>query len=302
MNWFGLKPVIAAVIATRPVNYVFRLIADRFLSGSTAARFPLSVPKVRYRLAHGPDVLLLEPTRDEVARTIYWGEGRCLSAADQYALDCVEWLCRDARTFIDIGAYSGLFALVAARSQPALKAIAFEIVPENYLLVVRNIIENDLVGRVEARLCGLSDKAGSMTMAPALNLERLASSMSIGSVFASGVRIPIAALDDAIEAGDGPFVLKIDVEGFEANVFRGGHAFLVAHKPDVICEILSRSKDYPEIEEMLSPLGYRFFLFTDDGLKHCERIDPTLGGRDWLFTARSDFSADSIRNTEIMTR
>ncbi len=245
---------------------------------------------------------MLEPVRDEVARTIYWGGGRCLSAADQYALDCVERLCADARTFADIGAYSGLFALVAARAQPELKAIAFEIVPENYLLVGRNIIENDLVGRVEARLCGISDKAGSMTMAPALNLERLASSMSVGSMFTSGVRVPIATLDEAIDGCEGPVVLKVDVEGFEANVLRGGSALLDRHRPDIICEILPRSADFPEIEEMLGVLGYRFFLFTDDGLKHCDHIDPTQDGRDWLFTARSDFSADTIRKAEIATK
>ena len=286
MDWFGAKTIIARILSIKPVNFVFRQMAAFFLSEKSSARFPVSVSSVRYRLKGGETVVLLDPVRDEVARSIYWGRGRCLEPSDQYALDCTEWLSEDARLFIDIGSYSGLFALVAARAQPELRAITFEIVPENQLLIVRNIIENDLVERVDARLCGLSDRSGFMKVAPSLHLDRLASSVTIGSDFSSGVRVPIERLDQAVGEVEGPVAMKIDVEGFEVGVLRGGSRLIKRHRPDFICEILPRSNDFKEIEATLSGLNYSFFQIDGDGLRKQEQIDPTKGGRDWLFTTR----------------
>lgn len=295
MDWFGAKSKIAKLISIRPINYVFRWIAARTVPPDTAARFPVSVPQVVYRLTGGGEVILLDPVRDEVARWIYWGEGRCMEPSDQYALDCVEWLCRDSRTFLDIGAYSGLFGLVAARSQPNLKVITFEIVPENHLLVLRNVIENNLVGHIDARLCGLSGEPGSIIVAPSLHLDRLASSINIGSDFKNGVQIPIDILDNVVGEGDGPVVMKIDVEGFEAAVMRGGRKLFSQQRPDVICEILPRSSDFKDIEMMLRSNEYRFYQINDEGLRLCDQIDPSNGGRDWLFTVRKELPSELLQ-------
>jgi len=285
LNWFGLKSLLASAILFPPVNAVVRWLARRLLSKQQALRIPISKPEAAYRLQDGTSVALLDPSVDEIARNIYWGGGNSVSPADQAVLDSVEILCRNARTFLDVGSYSGLFALLAARSNSNVDAIAFEIVPENYLLIVRNIIRNDLVGRVEARLCGLAEAAGAITMPQALKLDRFASSMSIGSSFESGVRIPLTTLDEAVADRAGPFVMKIDVEGFEAQVLRGGRGFFETHRPDVICEILPGSSDFDEVEKMLSGLGYSYFLFTDGEIRPSEHIRPTRDGRDWLFSA-----------------
>ena len=266
------------------MNAVVRWLARCLLSKRQALRIPISTPEAAYRLRDGASVALLDPSMDEIARSVYWGGGKPVSPAERQALDCVEILSRNARTFLDVGSYSGLFALLAARSNPDVHAVAFEIVPENYLLIVRNIIHNDLVGRVEARLCGLAEEPGAITMPQALKLDRLASSMSIGSSFESGVRIPLTTLDEAVADLAGPFVMKIDVEGFEAQVLRGGRGFLEQHRPDVICEVLPGSHDFDEVEKMLSGLGYRFFLFTEGAIRPLEHIRPTREGRDWLFS------------------
>lgn len=291
LNWFGTKSLIARFLCIKPVNSIFRKIAKLSLPARTAARFPVSVPKVEYRLLGGERITLLDPARDEVARDIFWGNGRCISAGEQHTLDCVETLCKDAHLFLDIGAYSGLFALIAVAAQPRLKAITFEIVPENHLLVMRNIVENDLIGRIDARLCGLSDRAGTITVAPSLHLDRLASSISISSDFSAGVRVPIETLDNAIGETVGPIVMKIDVEGFETAVVRGGRLLFERYKPDVICEILPGSTDYRELETILRSLGYHYYQIDDNGLTRHESIDPTTGGRDWLLTARNDLPA-----------
>ena len=288
LDWFGTKSLIAKLLSFKPVNFILRGFARNFIPAKTATRFPVSVPMVTYELSGGERIVLLEPARDEVARAIYWGDGRFISASDQNTLDCVESLSKDAELFLDIGAYSGLFALVAAAAQPTLKAMTFEIVPENHLLLLRNIVENDLISRVDARLCGLSDRPGTLTVAPSLQLDRLASSVSIGSEFSAGVRVPIDTLDNVVEEIDGPIVMKIDVEGFETAVVRGGSKLFATKKPDVICEILPSSTRHEELDGMLRELGYQYFQINNSGLSRCESITPSKDGRDWLLTVRSD--------------
>ncbi len=292
LDWFGLKSLIASLLTFKPVNFIFRRFARHCIPAKTAARYPISVQNVVYRLSGGEQIVLLDPARDEVARQIYWGQGRCISASDQIALDCVESLCQDAELFLDIGAYSGLFALVAAAAQSKLRVMAFEIVPENHLLVMRNIVENDFIGRIDARLCGLSNNPGSVTIAPSMQLDRMASSVSLGSEFSAGVRIPVDTLDNVISEIDGRIVMKIDVEGFENAVIQGGRRLFEDVKPDVICEFLPSSTDNRELDAYLTDLDYRFYQITENGLTRFDSIVPSKGGRDWLLTARKILPKD----------
>ena len=107
---------------------------------------------------------MYEPDRCDVAKDLYWGHGRRRAPADQWAIEAAMALSRDAGLFLDIGAYSALFALAVARANPALRSVAYEIVPENYLLMARNVAFNSLSGRVDPRLVGLGAEAGSIRM------------------------------------------------------------------------------------------------------------------------------------------
>jgi FkbM family methyltransferase len=288
LNWFGFKTLVSSIVLFSPVNAVIRWFARRLLSQSDALRIPVSLSEVHCRLQNGASLIMLDPGRDEIARNLFWGDGRPASAVDRQFLSVVENMCRHSNTFLDVGAYSGFYSLVAARTNLELMAVAFEIVPENYQLIVRNIIHNDLVGRVDARLCGLSDQTGWMTVAPALNLDRLASSISLGSNFRKGVQIPLTTLDLATANMRGPFAMKIDVEGFESKVFCGGRQFLERQRPEILCEILPGAQNVARIEALLGSLGYRFALVTEDGLRTVCSIRPEDRWRDWLFSANPE--------------
>ena len=116
-------------------------------------------------------------------------------------------------------------------------------------------------------------------------LDVLPTSLSLGSQFSKGVHIAISQLDSFMNV-PGPVVMKIDVEGFEAQVLKGGTGFFEKFRPDVICELLMHSDTGEEIEAMLKPLGYSFHCFTESGLERREMLRPTRDGRDWLLTTR----------------
>ena len=68
--------------------------------------------------------------------------------------------------------------------------------------------------------------------------------------------------------------MKIDVEGFETAVVRGGSKLFATKKPDVICEILPSSTRHQELDGMLRELGYQYFQINNSGLSRCESITP----------------------------
>lgn len=282
---FGIKRAAGRLMSSRLLNPLLRRLARRF-PPATRLRLPLAQKRVEYRQTAGR-VTLLNPAADMVARDVYWGDGKPQNAADARTLRCIEALCSGGGTFYDVGSYSGLFALVAASAAPSLRAVAFEILPENYLLISRNIIENDAIGRVEARLCGLADRSGRIRVPSHLDLASLASSVSIGSTFSSGVSVPISTLDEVSAGHGGPFTIKIDVEGFELQVLAGGVRLIAEHRPDMICELLPGA-EAGAIQEMLEPLGYRFFRSAAGGFIEAKDIRPDPEARDWLFSARGE--------------
>jgi FkbM family methyltransferase len=288
MNWGGLKPLVRDVIALPLINPALVGLA-RATGGAWKLRLPVARHSAGYRTLDGQEVRLLDPIVDQVARELFWHDGRPGRRGDRLAMRALELLSAEAGVFLDIGSYTGLFALTAARVNPAIRSHAFEIVPDNHLLIQRNIVENDLIGRVQAHLCGLGGAVGSMTMPRSNNLSSLPSSLSLGSTFEGGIRIPVDTLDNRFAGETGPMAIKIDVEGFEGEVLRGGAGVLARLKPDIICEVLRGHGE--AVQTALKPLGYRFWRFTDEGLVAAETVEGVKKDRDWFLSARPDAEA-----------
>jgi hypothetical protein len=64
-------------------------------------------------------------------------------------------------------------------------------------------------------------------------------------------------------------LMKIDAEGAEHLIFKGGREAIQKHSPDMICEFLKGAKS-AEIQEMLSSMGYRYFAINEKNMT----VDP----------------------------
>lgn len=274
-NWMGLKPVASRILASPLVH----VVARRVLPGRLLHRLPVREARVNYRLKSGATIKLLNPLEDQIAKDIHWGGGKPTSVADAMVLEYVEATAPQVGTFLDIGTYSGLFAMIAAKTNPRLESVAYEILPENYAATQRNIAANGLA--VDVKLVGLSDNAGEILMPSDFGSVSHPSSISLGDQFDDGVAVPVTTLD--AEGYSGPMLWKIDVEGFEANVIRGGAGTIAASRPIIICEILQSSRAHGAIEALLKSLGYTFQLATERGFQTRQTIEPSKQGRDWLF-------------------
>jgi len=71
-------------------------------------------------------------------------------------------------------------------------------------------------------------------------------------------------------------LLKIDAEGAENLIIKGGAKTLERFKPDILCEFLSDSKPN-DAEYILKKLGYNFFCINEQ-VASIEHVENIVGG------------------------
>jgi FkbM family methyltransferase len=147
-------------------------------------------------------------------------------------------------TVYDIGAHAGSIALGVARLVgPSGHVIAFEADPKN----VESLIENGSRNRLAASLQVVPAAVWSYT-ATAIPFRRSGAQRSHGGVETDGqhpvlgsgevINVSTVALDDFIaNGGPIPQLIKIDVEGGEYEVLRGGTNLFATRRPLLIAEV-----------------------------------------------------------------
>lgn len=142
-------------------------------------------------------------------------------------------------TYLDIGANIGLTAIPVAAA--GHKVIAFEPVPENFGHFVRNAQRNGVADRIVAYNKALLDAKGtaSFELSPSNHGDhRFRTAAAIGAMGEndwSVVDVVVDTLDDALAGIDGDFAVKMDTQGSEPLVIKGG-AGVLARTKMILCE------------------------------------------------------------------
>lgn len=165
----------------------------------------------------------------------------------------------------DLGANVGLFTLAAAQcAGPSGKVISVE--ADLWLAsLLRRSISRQPTSSANIRVLPIA-VADSMGIA-SFNIARRGRASNFlatspGSTQTGGIRETVSVitvtLDWLLEQGvPAPDVLKIDVEGAELSVLRGGERVLAEAKPIVLCEVFEDARD--AVTEMLLNHGYALF-------------------------------------------
>ncbi len=285
-SWFGSKKFVKVALSLPVIHFAMRLIARR-IPGVRIGRLPAprGVTEVQ-GVVDGGTYVLLAPDRCEIAKELYWGSGRRPQAADAFALDLVVRLAKDASTFLDIGAYTGVFTMAAAAANPGLTSHAFEIVPPVGQALAANVARNGIGHRTHVHDTGVGDPGATMRVPTDDSGSALPSFYSSDMAFDEGADVGFVSLDSLTETVEEPVVLKVDIEGGEVTMFRHGQRFMAAHAPDILCEVLPDA-DAPELEELLTPHGMRFYAVGSDAVHPRPRLVADAAHRDWLFTTKA---------------
>jgi FkbM family methyltransferase len=122
---------------------------------------------------------------------------------------------RAGEMFADVGANIGAFTVLAAGTAGA-KVIAFEPSPETFEMLSRNIRLNGLQDRVRPVNAVVGRNSGTIQFSAGLGTENHVTTTGKEK----SVTLPMTTLDDEL-ATSPAVLLKVDVEGFETEVFGG---------------------------------------------------------------------------------
>ena len=190
--------------------------------------------------------------------------------------------------FFDIGANMGIYTLVALLYHPKIRVYSFEPVPQVFKILRNNVLANHGEIRVRCEEAALTDFVGTVNLY--VNGDCEASTL-LG--FRSEV-IPIQVRSMSLDAYcsehqiDFIDILKVDTEGTEPTVLRGGREIIKRSKPIIFCEVL-RGRTEAALEEFLFPLGYHYFHITEKGLVPKEHIegDETYRYLNYMFAVET---------------
>ncbi|WP_166345303.1 FkbM family methyltransferase [Phytoactinopolyspora limicola] len=292
-SWHGTKALVKRVLSWRLPHGAMRVVAavagDRISQERLPA--PAHVKSVQARMA-GVTFVMQRPDRCIIAKELYWGRGRRPKPADQLALDVFAQLARDARLVLDVGAYTGIFSLLAARVSNDSDVHAFEVLPEVAKAALDNVVANDLLTRITIHTEGIGKDGDSAQLDTGAGGSALPDFYSTDLHFERGVHVPLRSLDSVAESIPGATrgvatLVKIDVEGTEDIVLQNGRQFLEANRPDIVCEVLPDRANTAGIQAALDPHGYRYYRFEEDVLTAHDHLVAEEPFRDWLFTTRT---------------
>jgi len=234
---------------------------------------------IRIQTPHG--IFFIDSERDKkMADALQRG-----AYPNETLLEIAEAFVNKESIVVDVGAHIGSFAIPMAKV--ARKVIAFEPSRETFSLLSRNADENGASLQLINK--GLGSENGSGTL-----VVRNTSNAGANTLVSNG-DIPITTLDSELSNID---FIKMDVEGMELDVLRGGAALIERARPTVFFEVnlsqLRAHGAYPRaLERFFAKYHYQlYFPLKQEKLvlarvRSVTLLTALIAPRAWIFFGES---------------
>lgn len=244
----NLKPIVRPFepIYTTFEKFVYRVLPER-----------------EVKTPWGP-IILVNPT-NYVERRLAQGSFESRTVA--YFVERVE---QSSEIFADIGANIGFFSILYNQvSCENAQVHAFEPLERNRYRMEKNIELNGGCN-IEIYPFGISDRSGIDEIW--FSEERPGEASLTSKLYSAqsnySTEIELRRLDDVYDDNNVPGFLKIDVEGAEVDVLRGGQDLLSNFKPEILMEI-----HQPLLEEFGDSVQTLISLLEDAGYSSAYHIE-----------------------------
>lgn len=260
---------------------------------------PFGVERIPLHLPEGRRLLFDHLECSKILRRFAW---KGIYGYEPHTLRLFYALAKRARGVIDVGAYFGLYALVAARANPAAVIHAFEPVPQN-LELLRHFLALNACTQVQAHGLAIARASGEAILyVPVDRRSALPATGSLKDSFRPGgrlaketpqtLRVQTMPLDEVLaQLGVGRVdLLKIDTEETEHEVIASGRRMIARDHPDIVMEVIFGNPRAADALAELRAFGYRFFEIGAEGLVSFDempaRAQPDLVNCEILCTCR----------------
>lgn len=162
---------------------------------------------------------------------------------------CEEWR---PEVFYDVGANFGYYTWLVADAMPGVDVVAVEPDPANLSLLRATCARQGHGDRVHVVAAAVTDDTGSTTLVRDLDTGHTGHVSATATPGGPDLRVPTVRLDDLRRPGRA--VVKVDVEGAEAQVLRGATQLLT----DGAALVIEVSLDGgPAASDVLRTAGYQ---------------------------------------------
>ena len=208
--------------------------------------------------------------------------GRSIASLGIFELQVTEAMWRlvdPGETVVDVGANIGyMTSVLCRRVAPGGTVWCFEPHPEIYSELSHNVERwrrDGLAAAVVLKNAAVSDRSGEcrLHIPSDFSFNRgLATVESRGGNGMKEITVPQVSLDDVFSSGEQIGLIKIDVEGHEAAVFRGARTLIGEHR--VRDWLFEENDENPiGVGKMLSENGYSLFRIKKH-FSHVELLPP----------------------------
>jgi len=162
---------------------------------------------------------------------------------------------RSTSLFVDVGANVGFYTILAGGAAGA-SCLSLEPVPDIFDHLRTNVQLNGIEGSVDIRNAGAGAESGMLQFTAGMG----ANNRVVTEAEKTGIEAPVTSLDTLFDADrEGGIVIKIDVEGWEAEVVSGAEQTLSRSGPLALilelCEGDRYGFDEAAIDERLRAHG-----------------------------------------------
>ncbi len=266
----------------------------RFLATMWLAKLPYAPHRVRLAMSRDEDVHFwwsyfpasFSPERGAFD---YWGD----DAGDLRFL----WrFLQPGMTFLDVGAYHGVFSILAAKKLGrGGRVIAFEPSPRERRRMEVHLRHNRIKA-VAVEPYALSAGEGVASLNVVVDGFTTMNSLRPPQINhpTEQVKVDTTSLDAYLDRKkiDRVDLMKIDTEGGEVDAFRGANRLLSQLRPLIICEVLdlvTRSWGYPasDIMKLVRTYDYEWFEILPDGTTQPHHPkEEYMGAKNYLAVPR----------------
>lgn len=190
-----------------------------------------------------------------------------------------EDLVAGARTFIDVGANSGFYSIVAWAVNPDCKVYALEPFPKACEILKQNIAINSASSiRLHQLAASNKTRTGSFFVPKAIRISTGGSEFKSQAEECDEIPARFICLDDFVQSEGLTEVdlLKIDTEYTEPLVIEGAKTLLETFRPSILIEILCDTHG-AEIQKQFQEINYDFFQLRPEGPTPLENL--SLGAK-----------------------
>jgi FkbM family methyltransferase len=292
--------VLSRVLTVVPIGLIVT-VRDRATAASGGGRGvwgmaakvlrhrPLS-PLTDFELPDNREIRLTA-VRSRLAQLLFWyGESGYEGAETRW------WrtLCAQAHDILEVGANIGYYTVQGSHAAPHATYTTVEANPEAAAIVTRNVELNGLgnVKVIQAAVVG-DDAPSTMELALPDQEQYAAPTGAYLSTGTEGIHdrpagstvtVPTVPMSQLVGGVD---LLKLDIEGYEANVLESVRTWLLAERPTIVVEVLKEAPRLRAVIRELRDAGYEvraigerdLHVITDEEL-NADAPLPRYGSRD----------------------